>query len=136
MSYSIKDVASLTGLSAYTIRYYGDAGIMVVGRDGRGNRVFEEADVEWLRYVTCLRLTGMSIAQMRRIAELTRQGDATIPERLRLLEGHRKELRGRMENLVDASDRLERKIAYYISMQDRLKTEEELSRRSAKEATA
>jgi DNA-binding transcriptional MerR regulator len=133
MGYSIKDVSTMTGLSAYTIRYYGDAGIMVVGRDDRGNRVFEEADVEWLRYVTCLRLTGMSIAQMRRIAELTRQGDATIPERLKLLEAHRKELRKRMDSLVSASDRLEHKIAYYVSMQEKLASSP--SRKVSKEAT-
>jgi DNA-binding transcriptional MerR regulator len=123
MGYSIKEVAELTGLSAYTIRYYGDAGILVVGRDERGNRLFEETDVEWLRYVTCLRLTGMSIAQMRRIAALTRQGDATVNERLRLLESHRKELRKRTERLAEASDRLEHKIAYYVAMRDRLAAE-------------
>jgi MerR family transcriptional regulator, aldehyde-responsive regulator len=133
MGYSIKDVSAMTGLSAYTIRYYGDALIMVVGRDDRGNRVFEEADVEWLRYVTCLRLTGMSIAQMRRIAELTRQGDSTIPERLKLLEAHRKELRKRMDSLVAASDRLEHKIAYYVSMQEKLAASS--SRKVSKEAT-
>ena len=133
MGYSIKDVAELTGLSAYTIRYYGDAGILVVGRDERGNRLFEEADVEWLRYVTCLRLTGMSIAQMRRIAELTRAGDATIPERLRLLEAHRKDLRKRMEGLKAASDRVEHKIAYYASMQERAAAVS--PRRNAKETT-
>lgn len=133
MGYSIKDVSAMTGLSAYTLRYYGDAGIMVVGRDDRGNRVFEEADVEWLRYVTCLRLTGMSIAQMRRIAELTRQGDCTIPERLKLLEAHRKELRKRMDGLVAASDRLEHKIAYYVSMQEKLASSP--ARKVSKEAT-
>ena len=120
MGYSIKEAAELTGLSAYTIRYYGDAGILAVGRDERGNRLFEDADLEWLRYVTCLRLTGMSIAQMRRIAELTRAGDDTIPERLRLLEAHRKDLRKRMEALKAASDRVEHKIAFYVSLQERL----------------
>jgi MerR family transcriptional regulator, aldehyde-responsive regulator len=120
MAYTIKDAAALTGLSAYTIRYYEDSGIVSVGRDEHGNRIFDEADLEWLRYVTCLKVTGMSIVQMRRIAELTREGDASVPERRRMLEAHRKELHRKMDALHEATDCLEHKIACYASMEERL----------------
>jgi DNA-binding transcriptional MerR regulator len=131
MAYSIKDAAAKTGLSAYTIRYYEESGLVTVGRDGRGNRAFEEADLEWLRFITCLRLTGMSIAQMRCIAELTRQGDSTIPERRKILETHRKELRARTERLHEASERLERKIAHYAAMEEKAMRTEALSERAS-----
>jgi len=130
MAYSIKDAAAMTGLSAYTIRYYEDAGLMRVGRDSRGNRLFEEADLEWLRYVTCLKLTGMSIAQMRRLAELTRRGDETVPERRKILESLRVELVDRMRRLQEAFDRLDHKIAFYAKMEEKL----ELARPARKKA--
>jgi DNA-binding transcriptional MerR regulator len=36
----------------------------------------------------CLRDTGMAIARMRRYAELAREGEPTLAERLRLLTDH------------------------------------------------
>lgn len=120
MGYTIKDAAALTGLSPYAIRFYEDSGLFIAKRNPQGNRVFEEEDLDWLKFLTCLKLTGMSIAQMRRIAELTREGDKTVPERLSLLKDHREELRGRMDALAAASDRLEHKIAYYTTMEKSL----------------
>lgn len=111
---TIKNAASRTGLTAYTIRYYEKEGLLIsVPRDGQGRRIFAESDLDWLGYLTCLRLTGMPIATMRRIAELQSQGDATIPERRRLLEAHRVDLGQKLEQIHSALDRLDHKIAWY-----------------------
>ena len=68
MPCTIKGAASRTGLTAYTIRFYEKEGLLTsVPRDEQGRRVFDENDLDWLGYLTCLRLTGMPIAAMRRI---------------------------------------------------------------------
>jgi DNA-binding transcriptional MerR regulator len=113
---TIKDAADQTGLTAYTIRYYEKEGLLTfLPRDAQGRRVFGDSDLDWLGYLTCLRLTGMPIATMRRIAELQAQGDETIPERRRLLEAHRVDLGHKLEQIHSALDRLDHKIAWYAS---------------------
>lgn len=114
MNCTIQEAARRTGLTAYTIRYYEKEGLLsLVPRDPQGRRVFDDAGLDWLGYLTCLRLTGMPIATMRRIAELQAQGDATIPERRKLLEAHRVELGHRLEQIHSALDRVDHKIAWY-----------------------
>lgn len=111
---TIKDAADKTGLTTHTIRYYEKEGLLnLVPRDRAGRRIFGEADLDWLGYLTCLRLTGMPIATMRRIAELQAQGDTTIPERRRLLETHRHDLVEKLDQIHSALDRLDHKIAWY-----------------------
>lgn len=114
MTNTIKDAAVRTGLTAHTIRYYEKEGLLnLVPRDRAGRRIFGDSDLDWLGYLTCLRLTGMPIATMRRIAELQTEGDATIPERRRILEVHRQDLVAKLDQIHSALDRLDHKIAWY-----------------------
>ncbi|MCW3790273.1 hypothetical protein OM416_01710 [Paenibacillus sp. LS1] len=55
-----------------------------VERDQGGRRVFNEGDLSWLDLITCLRITNISIADLRKIVELTQEGDWTIQARKRL----------------------------------------------------
>ena len=114
MSRTIKDAADHTGLTVHTIRYYEKEGLLsTLSRDAQGRRVFDDADLDWLGYLTCLRLTGMPIATMRRVAELQSEGDGTIPERRHLLEAHRHALVEKLAQIHSALDRLDHKIAWY-----------------------
>jgi len=79
--WTIKDVAERVGISAHTIRYYEQEGLLPsLKRDQHGNRIFEERDIEWLELVICLRETGMPIAEIRRYVDLGMEGDQTIPK--------------------------------------------------------
>lgn len=119
MTSTIKNAAERTGLTAHTIRYYEKEGLLnLVPRDRAGRRIFGEGDLDWLGYLTCLRLTGMPIATMRRIAELQAQGDATIPERRRILEAHRQDLVEKLDQIHSALNRLDHKIAWYASREE------------------
>lgn len=89
-TWSIEEVAELTGLSRHTLRYYERIGLLEpVPRAASGHRRYTESDLGWVRFVTMLRQTGMSIADSLRFVELTREGDHTIPERVRILRAHR-----------------------------------------------
>lgn len=56
--YTVKEVSELTGLSAYTIRYYENSGLIPsVDRTDGNIRMFSEYALSWLRLVHCLRAT-------------------------------------------------------------------------------
>jgi DNA-binding transcriptional MerR regulator len=76
----IGEVASRTGRSVHTIRWYEQQGLLPgVTRDATGRRVYSEYHVGWLDLMDRLRFTGMSITQMRQYTALAKQGAAAAP---------------------------------------------------------
>ena len=47
----IGEFSRLTGISAYTLRYYEKKGLLHVEHDGAGRRDYREADVEWVKFI-------------------------------------------------------------------------------------
>ncbi len=84
-----------------------------VDRSHTGQRRYSNRDLDWLDFVTKLRLTGMPVADMVRYAELVREGDSTYPERQDLLESTRRDVLTRIAELHDTLAVLDRKISFY-----------------------
>ncbi|MGI5155122.1 MerR family transcriptional regulator [Microbispora sp. CA-102843] len=101
---SIGQVAEATGLSVHALRFFEREGLFLrpIPRSAGGQRVYDPADVEWLALCNRLRDSGMSIATLRRFAELVRSGPGNEHERLALLEEHERTVRARITEL-DAS---------------------------------
>jgi DNA-binding transcriptional MerR regulator len=113
-TYTISEVAELTGLSVHTLRWYERIGLMPhVDRSATGQRRFSGRDLDWLDFVGKLRLTGMPVADMVTYAELVRAGDATKPQRRALLEATRTDVVRRVAELQDTLAVLDRKIRTY-----------------------
>jgi len=112
---SIAEAASTTGVSAHTLRYYERAGLMLtpVDRASSSHRRYSEADLAWVRFLTRLRWTGMSISVMRRYTELVREGDATIAQRRELLVAHREAVRGHLAEITASLEAIDHKIDIY-----------------------
>jgi DNA-binding transcriptional MerR regulator len=111
---SIADAARLSGVSAYTLRYYERAGLIDgVDRAGSGHRRYNDGDLAWIEVLQCLRKTGMPIASIRRYAELVRAGEGNEEERLALLEEHRGAVRAQLIEVRRHLEFIERKIATY-----------------------
>ncbi|MGW2348084.1 MerR family transcriptional regulator [Actinacidiphila glaucinigra] len=112
--YTISEVASFTGLSAHTLRWYERIGLMPhVDRSHTGQRRFTSRDLDWLAFVGKLRLTGMPVADMVRYAELVRLGEHTFPDRQELLESTRRDVLRRIDELRDTLAVLDHKIDTY-----------------------
>lgn len=110
----IAEVAQRTGLSKDTLRYYEKAGLVeAVERSSGGQRRYATADLEWLAFLLRLRATGMPIADMQRFAELRKQGDASIAERLALLSRHHDDVTRRIAALQGHLQALDTKIDHY-----------------------
>ncbi|MGW1914256.1 MerR family transcriptional regulator [Streptomyces sp. NPDC002076] len=112
--YTISEVVAFTGLTAHTLRWYERIGLMPhVDRSHTGQRRYSNRDLDWLDFVTKLRLTGMPVADMVRYAELVREGESTYGERRDLLESTRQDVLNRIAELRDTLSVLDRKISFY-----------------------
>jgi DNA-binding transcriptional MerR regulator len=114
--YTISEVVAFTGLTAHTLRWYERIGLMPhVDRSHTGQRRYSNRDLDWLNFVTKLRLTGMPVADMVRYAELVRAGETTYAERRELLESTRRDVLTRIAELHDTLAVLDRKIGFYAA---------------------
>ncbi|HWO66008.1 MAG TPA: MerR family transcriptional regulator [Umezawaea sp.] len=112
---TIGEVSALTGLSTHTLRFYEQEHLFVepVGRDSAGRRVFTEQEVGWLHVCTKLRSSGMPLADIRRYADLVRQGPGTEAARLDLLRAHEAAVTRQVADLNEALDVIKFKVALY-----------------------
>ena len=86
---TIGELAQKTQISEYTLRYYEKKGLIRVSRDGSGRRCYEESDISWVAFIKRLKDTGMLLKDIRLYADLRYEGEATMPQRLTLLQNHR-----------------------------------------------
>ena len=108
---TIQEVAQVTRLSEYTLRYYERIGLLdPIDRANSGHRRYGAADLEWIQFLIYLRATGMSIRQMQECAELKRGGDATRRERLAFLEEHREQVQEQRRKLEEYLANIDKKI--------------------------
>jgi DNA-binding transcriptional MerR regulator len=119
---TIQEVTKATGLSAHTLRYYERIGLIhPIEREENTRRRYTADDVGWIDFLLKLRATGMSIKEMQRYAELQRQGDETLPERVEML----KALRDRVEAHMDELNQHLKLIHYKIDVYQKIVAEQE-----------
>ena len=112
--YSIHEVCERTGLTAHTLRYYEKEKLLPsVGRSAGGFRQYTDEDMESLAMICCLKNTGMSLQDIARFMELTREGDQTLRERCELLKRHRERVLERMEEMQRHLEKVSCKVEYF-----------------------
>ena len=111
---TIQEVAKATGLTTYTLRYYERIGLIhPINREENTRRCYTADDVGWIDFLLKLRAIGMSIKDMQRYAELQRQGDATLPERVEMLKSLRDKVESHIEEMNEHLKLIYYKIDYY-----------------------
>ncbi len=122
---TIQEVARATGLSAHTLRYYERIGLIhPIDREQNTHRRYTTDDVGWIDFLTKLRATGMSIKDMQRYAELQRQGDETLAQRVEML----KSLRDKVEAHMDELNEHLKLIYYKINLYQKIVEEKDLEK--------
>jgi DNA-binding transcriptional MerR regulator len=116
---TIQQVAEATGLSVHTLRYYERIGLIhPINRAQNTHRRYSMDDVGWIEFLNKLRATGMSIRQMQRYAELQRQGDDTLAERVEMLRSLKDEAEARIDELQTHLGLIRYKIGIYQELVD------------------
>ncbi|UPG85463.1 MerR family transcriptional regulator [Luteibacter aegosomatis] len=115
---TIAEAALATGLTAHTLRYYEQIGLIDPVPRRSGQRVYGETEIRLIGFVLKLRATGMPMRDIQEYVRLRRLGDTPESIRLRgdLLARHAAHLREELASLNDTIQRLDDKIALYRSM--------------------
>lgn len=133
---TVKETASLTGLSEYTLRYYERIGLLgPIGRSESGHRRYNEGDLAWIEFLNRMRSTGMQIRVMKEFANLRRRGPGSVPERRALLEAHGREVRGRISELERDLAVIEEKVELYESLEAEYGATQKQRREPVREGT-
>lgn len=116
---SITEVATATGLSKDTLRWYEHIGLIpAVPRNPVGVRTYDPATVRMIELIVRLRRTGMSVAEMRTFVDAIDEGAASHGRRRTLLSAHRHRIDAQLAQLRSDRDALDAKIAHYDALID------------------
>ncbi|MFT5442864.1 MAG: MerR family copper efflux transcriptional regulator [Myxococcota bacterium] len=106
----IGEACRVTGLSARTVRYYEELGLLPgVRRRSSGRRVYGNDELERLSFIGRLKKLGLSLAEIKELNAVYGIGGSTH-DMLRLLDGHLGQhveaLDSRIEELVVLRDEM------------------------------
>ena len=111
---TISDVSKKYGISQDTLRYYEKIGVIPpVNRNESGLRDYTEEDCGWVDLAACMRSAGLPLDALTEYVRLSREGDATIPERRQLLLEQKERLMIQLKAIQETLERLDYKISRY-----------------------
>lgn len=128
--YTIREAATLSGLSESALRYYEEIGLLPpIARDASSkHRVFCEDDITRAIAVACLSATGMSLDEMRAYLRNRGLGADGADEQIGLLETQQRRLAAEYDALQVRRDYVDVKIAYWRAVREGNETQVEALR--------
>lgn len=118
----IGEVATRTGLSTDTLRFYEKIGLIAPPmRNDAGRRIYGDDVLGWIGFLEQLNATGMKQADRVRYAALRAQGDATLTARREMLEAHRTVIADNLALMKDTMALMDRKVALYRDLESQAK---------------
>ena len=110
--YAIGEVCETTGLSARTVRYYEELGLLPgVRRRAGGRRVYGPDEIERLRFIQRLKALGLSLADVKELNAVYAIAGSTraMLERLdEQLGRHVEDVDGRIADLTALRDEIQK----------------------------
>lgn len=108
----IGDVARRAGLSATTVRYYEEIGLLPPpSRSLKGYRSYPEQTIEELRFIRKAQALGFSLDEIREILKLSRSGKVPCSHVLSLAHQHLAAVEERIRQLQQFRDQLAVEVA-------------------------
>ncbi|MDA0146873.1 MerR family transcriptional regulator [Vibrio sp. LaRot3] len=113
----IQQVAKDTGLSQHTLRYYERQGLIwAVPRDEFGHRYYREQDVHWLKFIQCLKMTGMPLKDIQAYAKRVVSDDKQPQYLLKILAEHKQRLEISRAEIDECLKHISWKIEHYQNL--------------------
>ncbi|KRE48416.1 MerR family transcriptional regulator [Paenibacillus sp. Soil724D2] len=114
MLYSMKYVVENLNVSAKTLRFYEEQGILTnISRDEKGRRVYNEQNIDWISFIRCLKETGMPLSKLKEYKDLYELGNTTFLQRKEMLMQHKLEVQNKIEESLKHMEEITYKIAMY-----------------------
>lgn len=111
--FGIADAANLVRLTPHALRYYEQQGLVSPGRNTAGHRVYSAFDLRRLVFLARMRVSGMTMRDLRRYIELVERGNTTIPDRREIMIAQRNRIMQQQRELALALAVTEFKIGAY-----------------------
>lgn len=111
--YAIGQVSEMFGLPVSTLRYYDKEGLFPEMERVSGIRKFSERELEALRVIECLKMSGLEIKDIKQFMTWCTQGASTYPECKALFEARKRAVEEEMLRLQKTLDMLKFKCWYY-----------------------
>lgn len=114
MAYTIKEVSAMLNIPASTLRYYEKEGLLNgVERMDTGYRLFSDENIKAIRFIECLKSTGMAIKDIRTFFEWVQQGDASLQQRYEMFLERRRVVEEQIAQLQKTLEVVDYKCWYY-----------------------
>ena len=122
MLYSMKHIVENLDISAKTLRFYEDQGILTdISRDERGRRVYSDQNLEWISFIRCLKETGMPLSKIKEYKGLYEKGGTTFSIRKSILMEHKVEVQNKIDEAIKNMEEISYKIAMYELQEEEVK---------------
>lgn len=108
---NINRAATLTGITAKTLRYYEDIGLVSPDRQGNGYRDYGEDDVRQLTFLRRARDLGFSIESCRSLLALWSDTGRASADVKRIAAEHLADVERKLEELENMRDTLGRLVS-------------------------
>lgn len=109
-AYRIGEVAAKVGMTERTIRYYEELGLLdSVRRLEGGTRVYTDDDIRRLKFISKLKVLGLSLQEMHELDGLYQQrrsNRTVLPRLIELLDAHLDTVDGRIAELQALRDEI------------------------------
>ena len=100
-------LAKETGVSAKTIRFYEEAGVLPPARRAaNGYRQYDESDAQRLRFIRNARLLDFSLEELKEVLGLRERGEAPCVHVIGLLEQKMEQIDAQIRHLQELRDDL------------------------------
>jgi DNA-binding transcriptional MerR regulator len=106
----IGQLAERSGVSVRALRYYEEKGLLRAGRTPAGQRVYQETDVDRVRFYQQLYAAGLTSRNIAQLLPCIESGH-TDAEQRGMLRGQRDRIRAKVDELTAVLERLDELIA-------------------------
>ena len=115
MTYTIKQMAAMFGVTEHTLRYYTDLGLLPCKRTGGGRRVFDDESVNWMQGIQCLQGCGFSMEEVGQYCALCmrEESEANLRARYRMILKAQDDAYQRLEAAKANAAYVEQKVKHY-----------------------
>lgn len=115
----VTELARSAGVTAETVRHYTRQALLKPSRDpDNGYQLFDQRDLERLRFIQRARTLGFSLKEIAEILEHADQGDSPCPLVRDLLAARLPQIHARIHELQALADRMEKAMQDWSQLPD------------------
>lgn len=128
--YTIGEISKMTGISAFTLRYYEKIGVLPEPGRSNGIRRYNDEDLRFIRFIDGLKQTGMKLEDIAAFVQdgclHSKQADdpglnQMLHKRIDLLSRHMEHVDEQIRKLEEVKAVAREKNDFYVKLSEQLK---------------